>query len=398
MGADLVTAGVPRVTLYDGNLNVIGQLATVFGVNRAYRHTVPQSVDVARIDVSRDDVLLDQLLRIDDALGRVVVIESNAYPLPWVGILESLEGDEDSGALRCVARGFEAILAQRYLSPDTTVTGNAGSIFTRLIGAANAINPTGIGIGSVDESGSALTGVQFPDSSPFDALNALAEQTGREWWLSHEVGSSVDIRAHFARRRGESVDRVLGDASGACDVTTWSVGSQESAFSVSITGGQTAVTEAYTERRRAIALPSTAAAASYRREVASSGDLAITGGRDAAFGERHGGVFYPEQGAASFVTRRHEAVVVENLKALGDLQLAAQVQRQRRPTAPRRASVTVYWQGHGSFDGLEPGNVVGLQSSRAFGGFDGLIQIVATQPMEELGFCELVVYVGERSP
>ncbi len=127
-------APLPRVYLHDGNFRRLGQLVSAANVTRGCFHCVPQPFDTALFSVSIDDPLLDAI-PCDDPFGRTVVIESSAYPHPWVGKVTGVVGDEIGGTVALTARGWEAILGERYLHASHVFDGGAGACFREIIGA-----------------------------------------------------------------------------------------------------------------------------------------------------------------------------------------------------------------------------------------------------------------------
>jgi hypothetical protein len=81
------------VYLHDGFGRRIGEITTARAIDRAFVLMEPAS---ARFFVAVDEPLLQEL---DPEQGRIVVIESEQYPYPWVGKLTIPSGNHESGEI-----------------------------------------------------------------------------------------------------------------------------------------------------------------------------------------------------------------------------------------------------------------------------------------------------------
>ena len=166
---------VPRVYLHDGAGRRIGQFSTAYNVDRAYLIMEPAS---ARFMITTDDPLADE---IDPRQGRYVVIDSDAYPYPWVGKLTQPNWTRASETITIICRSADAILTQRFI--NGTYSGAAGAVFTQLVNDAAALNATGIGVASTGVAPGDAYAATFNDRPAFQCLTTLAREVGYEWWV-----------------------------------------------------------------------------------------------------------------------------------------------------------------------------------------------------------------------
>lgn len=386
---------VPRVFLHRGDFVRLGRLRTATSVNRSYAHATPQQLNETTVFIALTDSLMGEVLN-RDRLGRLLVIESDAYPIPWVGIITDAEGNEDTGEMQIQASGWGLILRQRLFGAIDGFTGTPGNVFLALLDRLNAINTTGLVAGAVSDPGTPYE-LDLREADGFGALVELADQTGQEWWLDVEQAdaSGVALTLNYGFRGENLVDggRTLHDLRN-CEVPLWGVNTQQGAFATTITGGQAALTQSYGARNRATAVTSAGsgildanrAAPAHQPVTVQPGDLRL----------RHGVVFFPEATGGSPPSQRHELRIAEHLRGLGAIAAAAEAALVRRSHAARRAMVSCGWDGPGSWDDLRPGNVLQMVSSRAFGGFEGPVSIVGVQPMEEGGWCDVNIWISEE--
>ncbi len=387
----------PRVFLHDGNFTRLGQLTTATQIQRGYKHLTPQQVNTASVQIAINDPLLPDLVR-NDGLGRVLVIESDGYPVPWVGVVGEPDGDVGAGVMQIPAKGWGRILNDRRFGAGDGFTGTPGSVFAAMIDRLNAINPMGLSVGTVSDPGGPYS-VSLSEVSGLQGLNKLAQETGAEWWLNIEQAgdSGIEITANFGPDRGENHlgDTTLVDPSDTCEVTNYKFNPNGSAYASTITGGQASVTQDYESRSRTTAVLTTAPSGlqEYGRGVPSH-TLKLAE-EQTGFRERHGLVFFPSGSGNTPATRSHILQVVESVRGEGTITQAAVAALERTPFAVRRARISCYWDGPGSWDNLLVGNVVRLESDTAFGtGFRGPISIVGVQPVEQVGLCDLTVWIG----
>lgn len=186
----------PRLYLHDGAGRRIGnQPAYSFVTGRGYH---AGRIDHARFGFAA--LLADG--RPDPALGSLrrgpiyVVIESEAYPVPWVGFLTDITPDPDSGVIDGQARSLEGLLAARLLPESFSVTGDSAQSVRHVLNEVNRRNPTGIIADEDMEAGEPFT-ASFGNWTAGAALDRIARETRRRWWIEHEVSPAGIVSRLF---------------------------------------------------------------------------------------------------------------------------------------------------------------------------------------------------------
>lgn len=358
----------PRVYLHDGLMRRIGQIVSAEAVARSYAIMQPGA---ATFVVSYDDALYNEC---DPELARGVVIESTAYPYPWVGVITDVDFPAGADTARFMARSRDGVLSERLLPADFVVRGAAGQQATRVLQQVNRVNDSGIGLGNLRATGPARA-FTVSDRTAYAALTSIARTSGNEWWVQDAVDNRglVVSTLQFADARG--VD--LCDRYGlqAPQSFAWEGGRKDMSdtmYALTLVGGQDDATTAYSARARA-------------RSVSAAATLGA-GARVAAAQTVLGHGLEHTVLASSPLSTRERLQGVESLKDAGALQSAADLALRRSPR-PQRAI-----RGAALDDGsdvpwaqLAVGNIIGLRVPERglfFGGFDGCARIIGVQPKE----------------
>lgn len=372
----------PRVYIHDGaTLYRVAQLTAVTDINRAY--SLRDRNRSAQFTVALDDAALSYT---NPRYGHVIVIESTEYPLPWVGRIIERQGNRADRTVTVAADQYDAILNERILPTEFTTTTSSDDAFRQIIARINGANPTGIGIGSVEER--FIPELSLPNVKGSDALDKLAEVGGLEWWLNYSLDMGrLLIYANLRGERGaDYFDPVtLVGPDGNFEVTQWRERNND-VYAQMVIGGETSVLEAFTERERSIAIRSQD---TFRADDATL-SLVVEANRVLRFGHALAG----ETSFRAPTTRRERITVREELKAAGVTGTVAEALIDRRFYPSQVIQGRAYpdaaiWQY------LTPGNVVHLKSGDAFvDGYDGGAVIIGVQPMEHDRFVELVLEIS----
>jgi hypothetical protein len=358
-----------RVYVHDGTGRRMGVLTTATSVNRSYTIHEP---GFARVDIAVDDPMLSNL---DPREARFIVIESDIYPYPWVGLLLRPIWSRALGKVVLQAKSLDAILTKRYVSG--TFFGGAGTIFQKIFDAID--NPTGIDLGQV-ALGPPLA-VTFNDRSVHQAFTEVAQASGYEWWVDSRINETEIVSfVNFRPSKGQDRcrDAALVDGANA-EWTDADIDAEALVFSLTIVGGNSIAGSAYADR------PKT------RRQGASGirGELTVTPGQIHGHGiERFDTVSSP-------LVRADRVKVSEALRAADDVD-AAVVSLLERPGRPERSQKWRLIAQDQSTDwgDFEVGNVVrAIAPDMYFNGFDGNVRILAAQPFEATGEMDIVVQV-----
>lgn len=397
--AEEIELGPARVLLYDGSFRRLGQLTTATSINRSYRM---ESHGQASITIAVDDPLIGETSSLE---GRIVVIESTVYPVPWVGKLTGRRGDRASGTVTLEADSFDAILDERALPRGYSTSGSAGGELARIISTVNSRNPTGIEIGAIQNHVIGIAGLSFPEWTARRALNAIAEQGGLEWWLDYmATATNIEILFRAARNRGFNRYRsvTLHDG-GNCTWTDWREDGKAYTFALTVVAGQTSVTESYTERARSTRIVQEGGGFVTQYEQvpfaepiapAPSTQSGNSGSQSISIeGFVHGFITIAKR-VLTPVTTREVVEVREELKTRDVTVQSAQARLNNRRLSEKVISITHL--DPTEWDTLEVGSVVRLVAPGAFvDGFDGPARILGVQPMEELGECDVVLELLE---
>lgn len=361
----------PTVHLHRGFGPRLGTLTSVSGVNRVWNlmQTSPGSVTVAL-----DDPLVREC---DPREGNAVVVESAAYPHPWVGLITRLDRSPRDGTAQLALVSAEAVLQHRYLpaTADYTRTPrSAAAVFADIIQTVNLANDSGIGVDSDLDQGGLYAGA-FPDRSALGALNALAQGSGLEWGVTYEVDERR-IVATAQLRAALGLDRTGGtvfeDGTEGVETLEDAIDMGGAPWLLHVVGGQDDVLTAYTERPR-----------SARRQGSA---YPVTGAGEAPRVLIHGFAVEHAARAGSPFTRTEALHVAEELKSAGAVDAAAAVLAGRPRWAERVLRLSVGAQHEARWRDCDLGSVVRFRSATAFlTGCDVPVRIVSVQPMEEAG-------------
>ena len=382
---ELVTHQRPRIYIHDGaNLHRIGQLTAVTDLNRSY--ALREHVRTASFSIALTDAALQYT---DPRDAHVIWIESSEYPLPWVGRIVEREGNRAERTVTITADSYDALLGERILPYDFTTTDTTRSAFTHIIGTANGINATGIGIGYIEDGAAAP--MSLSNARGADALDKLAEGAGMEWWLSYALdGPTLVIQANIASERGADLfgSVTLVGPDGNFEVEGWRENGRAIAYAQTVVGGESSVLVAFTERERSVAV----ADGQSNRSDSATQALVIETQRVLRFGHLLAG----EHASFAAPTQRREMLAVrEELKLAGITGDVAEALFLRRRMPAQVILGRAYPDNNGTWSALEPGNVVHLVSGDAFvGGYDGPAVIVAAQPMEHQRFVDVVLEIA----
>jgi hypothetical protein len=322
----------------------------------------------------------------DPREGRFLVIESSLYPLTWAGPIASLEGAPEPGKVQIEARSYEGVLQDRYLPSDFAVDGSSGAVFEALWRAVELENPIGMSLSPNLAAGQPFDGTNYGDRSLFDAWNLVAQQTGHEWWLEHEVvQGQLQTQAQFRPARGQDrtaeVQLVVGPW-GNVRVNRWRISVEGATHRVRAIAGASSATQAFSERSRV------------ERRGGKSAPVS-TAALVTAQMSRHGFDFGKWPTGDSVLSRGERLAILENVRGEGSLAIAAEAVLSKGRTAQR--AVDIELQGAGElWRYCTPGDVIRLTLSPPYfvDGIDAPVAILDTEVVEENGTMRLNVEVG----
>ena len=388
MAIQVPASQIPRVYLHDGNGRRLGQLTTAESINRSYSL---DKLDRAIVRIALSDPLVEVC---DPLSGRILVIESAHYPLPWAGKVIEWSGDHERVELVC--RSYDGILRQRFLPSGYRTNSTAGEEMRRIVETVNVRNPTGITIGDI-ENHILVTGVALPDWEAWRALDAIASLAGMEWWLDHETSpSGIVSRFRVARARGfdrfREVTLTTGPG-GNAEWPRWRGDAEAAAFLATVIAGQEDLTQSFTERSRSV-------------QIVEEGGGFVPGfaGTEAetiitTFHRADGTIgtvwrYIPATPATpdhfTPITRREQVSIEEQLRTRDITVQAARMQLAQRRYSEQVIDLNVI--AASAWPDVQPGNVVRLIAHGAFvRGWDGPVRILGVQPMEELGVLRATV-------
>jgi hypothetical protein len=353
----------PRVSLHDGFGGVVAELTTAKHVNRAWDIMQPST---AQVSLALTDPAIAEC---DPTRGRVLVIESQQYPYPWVGAITRAGENHAEGLATLQCLSLDAILSARYLSASADYAGTAGAVFASVLQDANGANDSGIGVSPNVSAAGRFEGT-FPERSVYSALNLIARQTGHEWWVDYDVQpSGIRATANIGPARGLVRTDTALSAPGDSEILESAIDLRGAAYVWKVVGGQTATLQAYTERPRAARRQSSGASLE-RTPVAP---VAVVHGFEIERAELGG----------SPLTRGEAFLVAEALLSEGAVGAAADVLAGRPPHAERVLQWRLTSQDPGLWAACAIGNVVRMRAAGAFlgTGLDAPVRIVSVQPM-----------------
>lgn len=369
----------PRVYIHDAlTLRRLAQLVDVTSINRSY--ALWEHVRQAEFDIPESDEFASLT---DELAANVIWIESNEYPLPWVGkIVERVFNHRDR-TITVHADSYEALLAERYLPADFTSPRGAPQSMAAILSQINALNATGIGLGSAHELDAPA--MALSRARGIDALEKLIEAAGAEWWLSYlyEQGE-IAIRLNLASERGADFSNsVVLSQPGNFEIASSRGNARAIAYAQTVVGGD-GVTGATVTRD-----------SQFNRADGDTTQQIVEARR--VF--RHGHLLAGETSFAAPTQRREYLARREELVDAGLAPEVAQalMLRERAPKRPLmgRAYPDTEGEHATSWKYLEPGNVVWLDSASAFGtGYHGPVAVIAVQPVEHERFVDVVLEVA----
>jgi len=362
----------PRVFLYDAALRRVGQIASASRVNRSYTMDEP---GILQFGMALDDAMVQE---VSPLLGRIVVVESDFYPVPWVGRITTAQRARASGTIVVNASSFEAIFEHRFVDGLLTVDGSPARAVRGLLGHINTVNPTGVRAGNIAERAVRATST-LAYARARDALDGLADLAGFEWWVEAGVGAkSIDLRLHFQAWRGfDRLNSVALVDGGSCSWIDWSVDGEAYTFGLTVLGGSASSGQSLRSRPA-------------KRVVPRTNDYIGP----------HGYLRFGPGDAANLLQRNDRMALAQALRVQGQVTAAAEVmmQQQRIAGVPMSVRLTAAMD-EDVWAGLELGNIVTLKLPDAFfNGFDGPARIRGVQPMEEDGDAEIVVELLRGPP
>ena len=367
-----------RVYVHDGQGRRLVELVDAIG-NRTYR---TMEVSQAIYQIPETD---PQLAVCDPTLGRILVIESTLYPTVWAGPITQLAGRPASGEMTITARGYEAILQERYLPTDFTIDGSAGAVFRGAWAAMERENVTGVTLSNDIVAGPQFYGTHYRSRKLFDAWNLLAQQVAHEWWLEHAVaGGVLQSQAHFRPARGEdhTADvRIVVGPNGNARVNEWRINTDATSHRIrAIAGAGTTATQ-LSER------PVTEVRASASSPIARASLVTISN-------SRLGVDFSNSPTGTNPITATEAFTVIESVPNEGALKTAAQTALVRGHRFERGIDLEIVGAGT-MWRYVAPGDLVSLTLPPPYfiDGYDGPVAVVSTQPMEHLGVLHIVVQV-----
>lgn len=357
---------IPRCYLHDATLKRIAQLSTASSVNRSF---VLDDAGNADVSVSPTDPFIADC---NPQLGRVLVIESDYYPFPWVGKITVARRDRGSPDVVLQAKGFDAILDQRLLGAQVSVNGTCDKAFRQALAAANGDDATGIEPGAI--AGGPVFATTFSRQSARAALDAIAQLSGNEWWLEYAVSNQgIGIRANMAPWRGfDRFAQVTLADPGTCTWDSLVVDGDAYTNSLTVLGGSSSPVTAVSDK------------------ATGAAHLSVT-----ALRAPHGYSVDGIPGQSPSLNRADRLVVADFLRAEGLVRDAAEAMLARQTGingVPRQASISALMTSTTAWAQLDIGSVIHLSLPDAlFAPFDGPARIRGVQPMEEDGKADLVL-------
>lgn len=403
----------PGVYIHSGGNGIrIGQLFDLLAVDRAFSATMPHIAGDALVVVKKDEELLTTR-RGDWRKGDFLVVISECYPRDWVGVITRVRQEGRDAPWQIHAKEFSHILAGRSLDFDASFAGPSGDVVERVLARANGSNYTTIEVGDILPGPNLRTGLELRDTAPFDALNSLADVTGYEWSVTHDVfRDHIDsvlnwgqVQGVDARRSGFALHETQRRTGvGNMDVLWHEEDFEVAAFLQIFMGGTTAPGATYASRPRAVHI--TTGLSGSADEFAGSGLLqrgsqagleqsrvrfedvhdpsAPTASRP--FGLTAPAEFDPRSpfGRTERFLYQEEGVSEDNAS------LAARI-TQERDAFFESTAVLIAFPVCDEWEWLAAGNVILCESQTLWGGFRGPIRIIGTRPAEWDGEIELAV-------
>ena len=367
----------PRAFIHDGSGRRIAELRDA-ALKRAYR---TMQVSRALVVIPEND---PQLALCDPREGRFLVISSTLYPYVWAGSIATIEGIPSAGIIQIEARSYEGVLQERFLPSGFSVDGTPRAVFRALWDAVEQENPTGVSLSPDLAAGQPFDETAYGDRSLFDAWNLVAQQTGHEWWLEHEVVNGVlTTQAQFRPARGQDrtadVRLVVGPWANV-RVNRWRDSVEGAQHRIRAVGGATSATQAFSERSRV----------ERRLGKAPVSTAALV----TAANSRHGYDFGKWPTGDSVLTRGERLAILENVRGEGALAIAAESLLRQGRTAQRAADIEIQASAD-LWRYCTPGDVIRLTLPAPYfvDGIDAVVAIMDTEIAEELGTLRLNIEI-----
>lgn len=360
-----MTVAPPRVYLHDASFTRLGRLSRASSVSRSF---TMENRDIASFSLETGDPLI---LQMRPGLGRLVAIESTSYPVPWVGKITAIKGDEKSKSIKVTCKGYASILDSRYTSPSFTSFGAADAVIHQALREINQINPTAITWGGGGAGGQVFQ-LNAPNQKARSVFDSAARLGGIEWTIDADAspeGIAFELRAPKYRGLDRFSDvHLVNGKNGA--VSDWKEDGEEAAFGLLVVGGFDAATQSVNDRP-------IARLESEAKKIESPHGYALDGAEI----------------AANLLTRLERIYVSEELKAAGSASAAAAAILAREGGVARR-SIRGAITDSALWGNATVGDVIRVSSETAFlEGYDGPARVIAVQPMEEKGRSDLVLQI-----
>lgn len=371
-----MTIAAPRVYIHDASFKRLGRLSHVSSISRSF---TLDNKDVAAFTVGYDEPLYRDLR---PALGRVIVIESSSFPMPWVGKLVSVKGDRSKRTVACSSKGYASIFDNRVLGPSFTGSGTASSVISQALRDVNLFGQTGVrwgGGGSEGGTGAtAALQINAPNQRARVVFDRATRFGGLEWYIDAEPSpGTIDLQLRVPKWRGVDAfnQYTLQDGVNG-NVSSWTEDGESAAFAMVVVSSFESATQSVNDR-----------------------PVARLAMEAATIGAPHGYSIDGSEIPANILTRQERVIVSEELKAAGSASAGAAALLAKEGGVVRR-SIRIESTSAPDWPFFAPGNVVRVASEQAFGldGFDGPARVLAVQPKEEAGKLAAVVQILRERP
>lgn len=364
------TPSLARAYLHDAGGARIAQFSTSADIQRSY---LRGDAGAASLLVALDDPALPET---DPLRGRLLVIESDAYPLPWVGFVSGRSGGR-GGSVEVRADEYVSILSTRHTSEALAVSGAPYDAMRAVIDGLDGALVLRILPDDAARSGGRVD-LSFRNDTIRDALDTIAAASDPpvEWWLDYTVSPArVDAELRVAGAHGaQSYQSAALVDGGYARWDSWTEDASALTASTIVVGGTSSPLAAYVDR-----------------------PLSLVEREDLARRAPHG--FFPESLPESSpdIVRRQRVVRVDALLDGERVQTASQaIAAADAARAPYRVlSVTALWSADAaSWERLLPGSVVRVHAPGAFiAGYFGPARILGAMPREQSGELDLTLEI-----
>lgn len=335
------------VSIHDDGGRMLAELTTAHNVDRLFtlsgKGAFSFDVNASDPGASRDTLLE----------GRPVVIWSPVLP-PYVGYIQRIEENTFTRVLKVSGDNLALTLYERVLPLNCTFLDClAGGIAMQLLALVNSTNFSGVLPLPLTELGSPILGTFDASNGTLgDMLDELADKTGNEWWVEQRVERNRLVAyLHWgARGRNKSLSILLEEG-------------------IHFTKSE------------------------YARDALGYTQAAIAVGGTGAMADRPTGSGTPAQTSTIGPALARETVQYLPLDSdVAVLTDAAQTAMDHPTTAKETLALTI--NDVLDWGSIEPGDYVSVLMVNAyFGGVERLVRILAIQPDEAAGECDLAVEV-----